>query len=69
MPTSNNARSKPGGADVTKLSKTEGVHALKGLALLRAGHSREIALADSRSLHATLAAAPVPFAHAVVTDM
>ncbi len=44
------------------------VHALKGLALLRASHSSEIALADSRRLHAMIAAAPVLFTHTAVTD-
>ncbi len=39
---------------------------LKGLALLRASHSGKIALAGSRRLRFTLAAAPVLFAHAVV---
>ena len=38
-------------------------HVLKGLALLRASHSSEIALAGSRRLCSTLAAAPVAFAH------
>ena len=40
---------------------------LKELALPRACHSGEIALAGSRRLHSTLAAAPVLFAHDVVT--
>jgi hypothetical protein len=39
------------------------LHALKELALPRASHSGEIALAGSRLLRATLAAAPVLFAH------
>ncbi len=43
------------------------VHALKGLALPRASHSGEIALAGSRHLRSTLAAAPVLFAHAAIT--
>ena len=42
------------------------MHALKGLALPRASHSGKIALAGSRRLLATLGAAPVLFAHAVV---
>ena len=41
---------------------------LKGLALPRASHSGEIALAGSSRLRSTLAAAPVLFAHAVVTE-
>ncbi len=43
------------------------MRALKGLALLRASHSSEIALAGSRRLRYTLAAAPAFFAHTVVT--
>jgi hypothetical protein len=43
------------------------VHILKGLALPRVSHSGEIALSGSRCLCSTLAAAPVLFAHAVVT--
>ncbi len=39
----------------------------KALALPRSSHSGEIALADSHQLSSTLAAAPVLFAHAVVT--
>ncbi len=45
------------------------VHALKGLALLRASHSGEIALVGSRRLRSTLVAAPVLFAHAIVTEI
>ena len=47
------------------------MHTLKGLALPRASHSGEIALAGSRRLHSTLAlaAAPAFFAHAVVTEI
>ncbi len=45
------------------------VHSLKGLALLRACHSSEIALAGSRRLHSMLAAAPVLYAHVVVTEI
>ncbi len=41
--------------------------ALKGLALPRASHSSEIALAGSRRLRSTLAAAPVLLARAVLT--
>ena len=41
-------------------------YALKGPALPRASHSDEIALAGSRRLRFTLAAAPVLFAHADV---
>ena len=48
-------------------TQAECVRALKGLALPRAHHSGEIALAGSRGLHSTLAAAPVLFAHAAVT--
>ena len=54
-------------ADTTKLRKLECVHTLKGLALPRASHSGEIALAGSRRLRSTLAAAPVHFVHAAVT--
>ncbi len=43
------------------------MHVLKELSLPRASHSGEIALADSRRLRSTLAAAPVLFAHAIVT--
>ena len=46
-------------------SKAVRALALKGLALLRASQSGEIAMAGSRRLRATLAAAPVFFAHAV----
>ncbi len=45
--------------------KRECVRAQKGLALLRASHSGEITLAGSLRL---LAAAPVLFAHTVVTE-
>ena len=48
-------------------TQTERVRALKGLALPRVSHSGEIALAGSHRLRATLAAAPVLFAHAVAT--
>ena len=44
-------------------------HALKALALPRAGHSGEIALAGSRRLRSTVAAAPVLFTHALVTEI
>jgi hypothetical protein len=50
-------------------TKSKSVHTLKGLALPRASHSGEIALAGSRRLHSTLAAAPVLFAYAVVTEI
>ena len=53
----------------TNSSKAECVRAQKGLALPRASHSGEIALAGSRRLRSTLAAAPVLFAHAVVTEI
>jgi hypothetical protein len=43
------------------------VHALKGQTLPRASHSGEIALVGSHRLRSTLAAAPVLFAHDVVT--
>ncbi len=56
------------GADSTKHTKAEGVHAFKGLAQPRASHSSEIAMAGSRRLRSTLAAAPVLFTHAVVTE-
>jgi hypothetical protein len=55
------------GASSTKLPKLEWVRAQKGLALPRASHPGEIALAGSRRLHSTLAAAPVLFAHDAVT--
>jgi hypothetical protein len=45
------------------------VHALKGLALPRASHSGEIALAGLCCLRSTLAAAPVLFAHIVATEI
>ena len=48
-------------------TQAECVRALKGLALPRASHSSEIALADSRRLRSTLAAVSVLFAHAIVT--
>ena len=51
-------------SDSVKLSKAERVHALKEPC---ASHSSEIALAGSRRLRSTLAAAPVIFTHAVVT--
>ncbi len=44
------------------------MYALNGLALLRARQSSEIALAGSRRQRFTLAAAPVLFAHDVVTE-
>ncbi len=55
---------KTRGADSTILHKLECVHARKGLVLPRAG---EIALAGSRLLRSTLAAAPVHFVHDIVT--
>ena len=51
----------------TYFTKSKSVHTLKGLALPRACHYGEIALAGSRRLHSTLAAARVLFAHTVVT--
>jgi hypothetical protein len=53
----------------THFTKSKSVQTLKGLALPRACHSGEIALAGSRRLHFTLAAVPVLFAHAVVTEI
>jgi hypothetical protein len=53
----------------TYFTKSKSVHTLKGLALPRACHSGEIALASSRRLRSTFAAAPVLFAHAVVTEI
>ena len=53
----------------TYFTKSKSVHTRKGLALLRACHSTEIALAGSRRLHSTLAAAPVLFAHAVAPEI
>ena len=52
---------------VPKLFKTECMHVLKGLLLQRASYSDEIALAGSRRLRSTLAAAPALSTHAVVT--
>jgi hypothetical protein len=46
-------------AESTTLPKAECVHALKGLALPRASHSGEIALAGSRRLRSAFASAPV----------
>jgi hypothetical protein len=46
-------------------TQAEYLRALKGVA--RASHSGEIALSGSRRLRSTLVAAPVLFAHAVVT--
>ena len=40
----------------------------KGLALPRPSHFGEIALAGSRRQRSTLAAAPLLFAHAVITE-
>ncbi len=57
-----------GGGYTQALRLAECVRALKGLALPRASHSSEIALSGSRRLRSTLAAAPVLFAHAVVTE-
>ncbi len=50
----------------TKIATAVCVQARKGLALPRASHSGEIAL---RRLRSKLAAAPVLFAHAVVTEI
>ncbi len=50
-------------ADSTEQTKAEYARALKGLVLLRACHSGEIALA----LRSTLVTAPVLCAHSVVT--
>ena len=52
-------------SETTKHAKTtECVRALKGLALPRASHYSEIALAGSRRLHSMLAATPFLLAHA-----
>ncbi len=53
----------------TYFTKSKSVHTLKGLALPRACHSGKIALAGSRRLRSMLVAAPVLFAHAVVTEI
>ncbi len=53
----------------TYFTKSKSGHTLKGLALPRACHFGEIALAGSRRLRSTLAAAPILFAHAVVTEI
>ncbi len=50
------------------LIKADCVRVLTGKALPRASHSGEITLASSRHLCSTLAAAPVLFAQAVVTE-
>ncbi len=55
------------GAETTKHTKAECMHALNGLALPRASRSGEIALAASRRPRSMLAAAPVLVAHAGVT--
>ena len=56
---------------LTIFIRAEGVHALKrtasGTAVRESLHSGEIALAGSRRLRSTLAAASVLFVHAVVT--
>jgi hypothetical protein len=58
------------GADsTTEPKQAECVRTLKGRALPCTSHSGEIALAGLRRLRFTLAAAPVLFAHAVVTEM
>ena len=51
----------------TQDRKAESAGARKGLALHRASHSSEIALAGSRRLRSTLAAALVLLAHDIVT--
>ncbi len=53
----------------TYFTKSKSVHTLKGLTLPRSCHSGEITLAGSRHLRPTLAAAPVLFAHAAVTEI
>ena len=50
-------------------SRVQCLHSLKGLALPRASHSGEIALAGSRHLRSTLAAASILSAHVVVTEI
>ena len=60
---------RPKGGYSTYFTKSKSVHTLKRLALPRACHSGGIALAGSRHLRSTLAAAPVLFAHAVVTEI
>ncbi len=50
-------------------SKVERAHARKGQSLPRVSHSGEIALSGSPRLRSTLAAAPVFFAQAVVTEI
>ncbi len=63
------------GAYSTYFTKSKSVHTLEGLALPRATTESlrrdrpGCALAGSRRLHSTLAAAPVLFAHAVVTGI
>ena len=47
----------------------DGMRAAKGLVLPRARHTGEIALAGLHCLRSTLAAAPVLFAHSVVTEI
>ncbi len=53
----------------TYFTKSKSAHTLKGLALPRACHYGEIALAGSRRLHFTLVAAPVHFVHVGVTEI
>ena len=50
-----------------KHAKAECVHALKVLAMPRASHASEIALAGSRRLRSTLAAALVLFARTLLS--
>ncbi len=53
----------------TYFTKSNSVHTLKGLAVPRAWDSGAIAQGGPPRLHSTLAAAPVLFAHAVVTEI
>ena len=69
MPSSPARAQVLGGGYSTYFTKSKSMHTLKGLALPRACHSGEIALAGSRHLRSTLAAAPVLFAHAVVPEI
>ncbi len=56
------------GADSNKIPKLDCMHVLKGLALPCANYPGEIALSGSRCLRCAPVAAPLIFAHAVVTD-
>ena len=58
-----------GVATLLLFSKAECVHARKGRAPPRASNSSKIAMAGLRRLLSALAAAPVLFTHAIVTEI